>query len=272
MPATLQQKCRHFNSSKYKPYGHMDIPSETSTELLYQAPASMYVLFWMAGIAFAVSTIRWLIHARYAPTPPTTEFKPHIWRDQILNIFFVCVLSVIIGIYDHYHYNLPINIIGECVTLILGTALVAFLSKTDTIKAIAQFYKRFLSFGILCLTGWGITAAIAYSLYYALQATIPMSNDNRLIASFMITGILWCTAPILIYQKIMKNSELRPRLSGYKAHNFLWPILLTYLALLFPLMMQEIANSENWRKMTNKKPLRSAQVDIFPQQDIFPFI
>ncbi|MGH1455949.1 MAG: hypothetical protein ACRBDI_04140 [Alphaproteobacteria bacterium] len=250
----------------------MDSLPETSAEILYQAPASMYVLFWMAGMAFVVSATRWLIHIIKSPNSPRAEFKTHIWSDQILNIFFVCVLSIVIGFYDHHYYGLPINIMGECSLLALGTIGIFIASKTNAMHAVSQFYIRFLSFGLLCLIGWSITAAAAYLFHYGLKATTIMSHDDYLLVSFMMTGILWCAPILILYKKIIRHNDLRQHLNGSGFNKFLWPILLAYLTLLLPLMMQEIANSENWRKMTNKKPLRAAQMDIFEQHNIFPFV
>lgn len=244
----------------------------TATELIYQAPSSMYIFFWMAGIAFVVSATRWLFVASRTPNIQQTNFVTHIWKDQIFNLFFVCIFSITLGILNYIFSEPTPPIYGEVFILTLGTATAFTLSPEQRIRGTLCFYIRTITFGILCLIGWGITVATAFGIQYLLKIVILMSHNDYFLITFMVTGGLWCAPPMLLYKKILYSEELRPNLKGNAFHKFLWPLLFAYLSLLIPLLVQEIANSEKWRRMTNVKPIRSVQVDMSDDKKIFPFV
>lgn len=99
-----------------------------------------------------------------------------------------------------------------------------------------------------------------------------MSINDCLTITFMVTGASWCAPVFILYRKIMSSDELSPALTGQKFYRFLWPVLLAYYTLLVPLLCQQIANNEKWRKMTNDTSFRGAQVDIYQERQNFPFV
>ena len=246
--------------------------SETSTEILYQAPSSMYVFFWMAGMAFIVSSICWLHHAIKHPKSKITDFNAHIWKGQIQNLLFISTVSILFGIYNYVTSALPPAMYGETIILGAGTIAAYALNKGSGIKSVLTFYMRIILFGILCLIGWLLTIGLAFIVYYALKTITIMSHYDYFLITFMITGGAWGAPIAILYLKIIKSSELRPALKGLAMHKFMWPILLAYLSLLTPLVFQETANSENWRRMTNKKPIRTVQIKLIEPSVIFPFV
>jgi hypothetical protein len=268
VPATLQQKCGHFLFNKHQKI-FMD---KETTEILYQVPSSMYILFWMAGMAFVVSATRWMYNASRSPTPKQPNFVTYIWKDQILNLFFVCIASICIGILNLINSEPAAPLYAEIFILGLGSITAFALTPKQKILALFQFYARTISFGILCLIGWGITIATAFALQYLLKIIVLMSQDDYFFITFMITGGLWCAPPLILYRKILHTDDLRANLNGKSFHKFLWPMLFAYLFLLIPLLAQEVANSEEWRRMTNPKPIKSVQVDMFEHTQIFPFV
>ncbi len=223
-------------------------------------------------MTFVVSATRWLWHASKTPNTAQTNFSTHIWKDQILNLFFVCIISIGLGILDYTLSNPTAPLYGEIFILSAGTITALVLNKTSRVSAVLKLHIRIISFGILCFIGWGITIGIAYSTQHILKTIMVMSHSDIFLITFLLTGALWCAPPMLLYRKILHTEELRPNLKGQSFHKFLWPLLFAYLSLLIPLLVQDIANSEKWRRMTNIKPIRSVQVDMYEHTKIFPFV
>lgn len=222
-------------------------------------------------MAFMVSATRWLWRAARS-TEAQTNFNTYIWADQILNLFFVCLVSIVLFAIDIFQSNPTSPIYVEVIALALGTIANFKLSPEHKLRSVITFYVRVITLGALCLIGWAITAGIAYSLVFILKTIMVMNHNDYFLIAFMITGALWCAPPMLLYRKILHTEELRPNLKGNSFNKFLWPLLFAYLSLLIPLLAQDIANSEKWRKMTNAKPIKSVQVDMYQHTQIFPFV
>lgn len=229
----------------------------------YTHPASMYLLFWMAGMALVISTYIWLYNIWKNPHQSHQSLKEHLLQDQITNLFAVCGLSIIIGAYDTIKFGTAYNITAEIMLLSAGSFGVMAFGKNKRIEKLTLHIFKTIKLGTFCTLGWTITLAIGYAIYQVISISDIFVQQDKIMIATMITGASWCAPIIILHKKLTCNkttnlSTTNKNIKNKKLHNFLWPVLLAYFILLIPMITQEIANSREWRKMTNKKPIKTA--------------
>jgi len=219
-------------------------------------PTLLYLLCAMSAMAFLMSAYLWQWRALYSKNE--LDFKPSIYRGQVYSLLGVMVLSIILGSYDYFFFVRELHIGAEA--LILVSALAYAYIKAGVGKRFGVVLGSIIkvsAFGFSCILGWLITLAIGVTLIYLFGILgIPLAGniDPNIV---FITGLLWNVPILLLYIKLLKNPDKTEvvKFSGF--HKFLWPVLMAYIVLLFPLLIQEISVSEKWREMKNEKPLRT---------------
>ncbi|MGH1404817.1 MAG: hypothetical protein ACRBDL_11295 [Alphaproteobacteria bacterium] len=226
----------------------------------YQIPALFYILCVMSSMAFVVCSTEWFVRALRSDSGTEISFSLHIWRGQGKSFLFVLIISLLVGLYDYVFADRPIFIAGE-VSILLCTYLYLLMRrKVDGAVQIWSFTKSYVSLGFLCLFGWGATVVFGFVLMQVLQTISAVNNTDFFIVVIFLTGLLWNAPVLMLYQKVLKDSVLRPVLKGQGFHKFLWPVLLAYTVLLIPLMLQQKVNSEEWKEMLRAKPMRQTFV------------
>lgn len=230
----------------------------------YQAPSLLILICIMSAMAFVMSAYMWLWHSMKDSEGARIGFVPSIIRGQFLGFIFIVILSLFIGVFDFHMNAQPLRILGEII--ILGTALAipyVLTQKENRLPAVFFYVREMLSFGVICLLGWVITIGLGYGVLQILRIVSVVNGADSSILVIFIPGLLWNVPILWMYQKILKNEKTRSVLQGQGFRKFLWPVLMAYTMLLIPLMMQQIANSEQWNEMKNAKIIREASV-AFP--------
>lgn len=151
---------------------------------------------------------------------PEEPYVRVVWRGQAQGFVWAMILSIALG--------QSFDIAGELVVLVI--ALVFGY----------RHIQETLIFGGLCALGWFVTISVGWALFL-------LSGD--VMVSAFIAGLLWLVPVFGLYR-------LRP--AEGRVYHYLWPVLLAYLVLLAPLMIQHNVNSEAWQLRKYEKPLRRA--------------
>ncbi len=213
----------------------------------------------MSSMAFICSAYIWLWHKMLANKSAKESFTASIWRGQVFIFLFVMMVSIFMGAYNFYLFDSHINIKGEL--LILSTALVfsyTLAKKQGSKHLILKHVGKILLFGFTCILGWFISFVLGWVIGIGVYHLL-YSNHNAIAFDFgflpvLIIGIMWNIPIIMMFLKISDNYKL----SGLGLHKFLWPVMLAYLILLVPLMIQKVANSKTWHDIKNAKIIRQA--------------
>ncbi len=222
----------------------------------YQIPALLSLICVMSAMAFILSTYYWFWNIIKSPNKTHMNFSRTIWHGQIHSFIFVMILSILIGLYDFYISAKPLQISGEITILTVSLIISHIFQKTKTIKHI----KAVMILGVSCIISWVITVIFGFSLggllYYLFYTGSHTLDFDIGFIPILVIGLLWNLPIAIMFLHILKNDGLRPHLKDLGLHKFLWPVMLAYLVLLSPLIIQDMVNSKNWQKMENSKPIR----------------
>lgn len=228
---------------------------ETISPAFYTAPALLYIICIFSAMSFVLSTWEWL----YENEARTKKFTYFIWNKQFETLVFIMFSSLCVGLYDFIQTGNGVNLYGEVTILILWVIFSLWNSKKkDLSPNLIPVFGKILGYGLLTLCAVVATIMAGYIAFFIMVLTgLFTIIDSQIIAILTACGS-WCIPVILLYGRILHsdtpfNEHLR---KGF--HHYLWPILFAYIALLCPLMMQDIANSEKWHDMKNTKPIRRA--------------
>ncbi len=211
----------------------------------YQVPPLLFVICAMSAMAFAVASYRWLWCVLRDPDSVRVGFVDAIKKGQKQALICSMFLSIGVGVYDFVVAQLPLRLIGEFVFLLI-VGIMAFM-RLKTIQAVLSSLKHALVFGCLCLIGWAILIAMGLLISFVLKLIPTVTSAEYDVMVVFTTGLL-LNAPILwLGYKILDNPKAQPLLKGKSPHTFLWPIMLAYLVLLVPLMVQDTISSKDWQ-------------------------
>ncbi|PCJ98185.1 MAG: hypothetical protein COA45_08525 [Zetaproteobacteria bacterium] len=224
---------------------------------IYHAPNLLILICFMSSMAFVVSASQWLWRVnKNTANELSVGFDSSIWRGQIFSLLFVMVLSILIGLYDFYVYARPVNIYGEVLILGVFFAFSFFVKKSGGTRRVLCVAREVLFFGFVCLFAWGVTIGSGFIIAQILKTISVIERDNFYVFVIFLSGALWNIPILWGHRRALHNSDVRGALQGRGFHKFLWPVLLAYIVILIPLMMQDISNSDKWHDMHNIKPMR----------------
>jgi len=230
----------------------------------FQMPPLFFILCAMSAMAFVVSSYIWLWRV-YRGEKPKRDFISSVWMAQFPAFLFSAVVSLCVGLYDYIYAGIRPSIFGECLILCAMFALLFFIpvASVDTfgkrIRFVLSRLFHVLSFGFLCLIGWGVTVGVGFFLSMVLRIIFVMNIDDFQVMAFFVTGLMWIAPIVLLYREILKSPDRLPFLDKFGIRNYLWPMLAAYFILLVPFLIQNIANSKEWHEMKNKKPIKTAE-------------
>lgn len=219
----------------------------------YHTPTLLYLICALSAMSFVVCTYRWLWQANRGSGG---KFETAIWRGQVIGFLFVMILSILIGLYDFYVSARPIQIYGECLILGAFFALSFAVGKSNRVRRVLFVAREVFVLGGLCLVGWAITIGSGLLIAEILKLVSVIERADFDVAVIFLAGALWNVPILWGYYRVLHNTDRRSALQGMGFHKFLWPVLLAYIVILIPLMMQDISNSEKWHEMQNAKPMR----------------
>ena len=228
-----------------------------SSSDMYHTPTLLYLICAMSAMSFVVCAYRWLWQiCKRKDGASAGRFETSIWRGQMFSFLFVMILSIAIGLYDSYVYGSPIQIYGEFLILGVFFALSFAVGKSNRLHRVLSVAREVSFLGGLCLVAWAATIGSGLLIAEILKLVSVIERANFNVVVIFMAGALWNVPILWGYHRVLRHSETRSALQGRGFHKFLWPVLLAYVVVLIPLMMQDISNSEKWHEMQNAKPVR----------------
>ncbi len=237
-------------------------PDITATPEIYQSPGLLYVLCTMSAMAFVISCYRWFAHVADAAKKGQEfnhTYSMYIWRGQMLNFIFVMLISVSIGLFDFISDGEIPSIWGESLFLLLFlSALYWHAKKENRMKEMFKTLAEVLWLGLLCFAGWAVTLFIGMVMAEMLKMSVHINREDTEMLTVFFPGLLWLVPVYFFYQKTLWDADRRKALKGRRFGNFIWPILFAYIIVAFPIVTQEIVNSDQWHKMKNATIIKKA--------------
>lgn len=225
----------------------------------YQVPTLIYIFCVMSAMAFVVSGTVWMLRAYRTGQAPAQSYSDSVLEGQQDSFFCVIALSLFVGFYDYLFAGEPLKIFGEISVLILACAYLLYRVRRqglNVVLTIRQSLRRALVFGGLCLLGWALTVAFGFVLWQVLSLLSAINANDIVTVIVFLTAGMWVLPIMMLGYKILRRDDARPALQGKSPHTFLWPVLLAYLILLVPLMVQQTANSDDWKMYRNAKRIK----------------
>ncbi len=228
---------------------------ETISPATYTAPTLLYIICIFSAMSFVLSTWEWL----YDNDMRAQKFNHFIWYKQFETLVFIMFSSLCVGLYDAIQMSKGVNLYGE--VTILSLWIIFYLwnrNKNDLQQNLISAFGTILGYGLLTLCAVVATIMAGYIIFFIMVLTgLFTIIDSQIIAILIACGG-WCIPVLLLYRRILHSDTPFDDHIRKGFHHYLWPILFAYIALLCPLMMQDIANSEKWHDMKNIKPIRRA--------------
>lgn len=209
---------------------------------IYQVPLLFYLVCFFAAASFVVSS--WLWFARAYKNG--VSFSSFIWIGQGRAVVFVAFISLCIGLYDSLQYASPLRWKGE-VLLILFWIYIRSYKEGHTLVSMFRILMRSAAHGLMCILLFMVSFGAAYLIFIL---------SHSLMVAVMISAGSWVVPILVLYYRLSKGGAMMAHKKGL--HHYLWPILFAYIALMTPLLIQNIANSEEWNEMKRAKPMRQA--------------
>lgn len=190
------------------------------------------------------------MHSNTAP-----PLKQIIRQFQLYSLVSVAIFSFLNGFFDSIFYKNTNNLSIE-ILLILGFFLPDLIIKKRQnffykIKMLPLYFSALI--GFICINiafGWALSQTVQ-----TFYASFLNQGDGVIFATLIIGGG-W-NLPIILYYK--KLSAEQKKLT--KLHSAMTPVLLAYILLLTPLMVQSIANSPKWDEIKHApKPIKKAEI------------
>lgn len=223
-------------------------------------PPFFTVFCVLAAMTMVVAPIVW-IRRCYSSAPPAHDLGHEVLILQLRTLAVVLVLSFFINLWRLGAGSPKVN----GLSLLPELLMLAFLAwryvrltreqggaASQRLRAEA---RRVLRLFVLCLTGWAATFGVGAGVYWFFFLATK-SDEISVTAAGFAAGIFWIVAVVLAYfLKRPPEEQLSEIVRRKKAHDLLWPVMLAYVLLLAPMLMQDIGNSEKFREMMHSKRL-----------------
>ncbi|MCB9977011.1 MAG: hypothetical protein H6858_05400 [Rhodospirillales bacterium] len=218
----------------------------------------------LAAMTMVVAPIVW-VRRCYSARPPAHDLGREVFILQFRLLAAVLFLSFILNLVrlavtgGSVHLSFY-NLLPEL--LLLGFMGWRYLKHTQDTKGapgtrLLTEAGRILRVFALCLLGWAVTFAVGLIV---LQVSLPVTHDPEasMVAAGFAAGTSWVLAVTVAYYYRRPALESLPeQAKRYKSYDLLWPVMLAYILLLAPMLMQEIGNSDKFHEMMfSKRPPR----------------
>ncbi len=182
-----------------------------------------------------------------------------VWACQLRTFYAILLTSVVI--------NASMVLIGmvEVVYLkrllpefILLFVILFFIMKNVARGLRLSFLKqeafRTVLQVFLCLAGWVISISFGVFVFYIVQM-VTGDPASAIPAAAFLTGGMWVLIVLYFFSSIKNGLDNIPDvMDNIKPYDLLWPLILAFMLLLVPMLLQDIGNSENFHEMMEAKP------------------
>lgn len=231
--------------------------NEAADAVTFYAPALFVAFFVMAAMALVIAPISW-IYKSCSAHPPAHDPQREVIVFQLRNLAGMLFLSLAVNLWRAATGAAgPMDFLPEAA--LLGLMIWRFLVHTRGQEGRPQSRlwresaRIALQFG-LCVIGWVVTFAAGFSIYLVSLAVQPGDGQAAATAAGFLTGLLWIgtVAAAFFYFKA-RAPDPAEAMKGYKVHDLLWPVMLAFVALLAPLIVQDFGNSKDFQEMMHSK-------------------
>lgn len=226
-------------------------------QITFYAPALFVTFFVMAAMALVIAPIAW-IYKSCSSNPPAYDPGREVFIFQFRNLAGMAFLSLILNIF-RFIDGAP----GGVLQFLPEGLLLAFMGWRFLVssrehegapdrKILREAGRIARQFG-LCLIGWTLTFAAGFTVY---TIVITFGGDGGLAAmsAGFLTGGLWIVSVAWAFFFFKKRApDPATAMEGYRFYDLLWPVMMAFVALLVPLMIQDFANSKDFQEMMHSK-------------------
>lgn len=224
-------------------------------------PASLFALCAMSAMAFVLAPAFWLRRAAEGHEAGTLEHT--VWRFQIYALLATIFGFMIRNILTYSaaqpgDVGAPPPSLWPEPLILCTTALIFSIRRyrrgASVLRGLRQETVHIALLALACALGWAATAFAGWGLSVVLYG-------NRTIALFL-AGTLWLAPSVILYRCLPEPQKRPAPVKELKFHHILWPVMMAYLALLAPLQIQHLLNTEKWQKARSTKvlPLKEAGI------------
>lgn len=232
--------------------------NDAADAVTFYAPALFVLFFVMAAMALVIAPISW-IYKSCSADPPAHDPQREVIVFQLRNLAGMLFLSLLFNVW-RFLGGVPEGFLAFLPeTLLLSFLVWRFLVHTrgqagsPQSRLWRESARIALQFG-LCLIGWAVTFAAGFSIYLVSLALQPGDGQSAATASGLLIGGLWIgTVVAAFFYFKARAPDPAEAMKGYKVHDLLWPVMLAFVALLVPLMVQDFANSKDFHEMMHSK-------------------
>lgn len=226
----------------------------------YTLPTLIYLMCVMSSMSFIVSGNVFLFRVLQGREDNIDGLGRTVLIGQVLSFLSVALFSFCISFYDFLVNGGALSVYGELLILSVGLVVCALkASDKGSFFGIVCGLKSFFYFLCMCFAGWVMTIGVGISVSRILEFIYVHFGlfPGRIVFVFFISGFLWNVPTLVIYRMIRKRYGEGDVLQDVRFHRVLWPVLMAYMVLLFPLMIERNVNSPEWKERQHARPLRS---------------
>lgn len=122
---------------------------------------------------------------------------------------------------------------------------------------------RGLLWQVVAVFGWAVAALLVWAVVLAIGwaaqtfiAILSRNNTTDIIAFVVVAMVLGLNGLLYAFHFRVRKMPKAEALRGLPLQSYLWPIVLVMVLLMFPLWLQETANSPKLQAMKYEKPIR----------------
>ncbi len=231
--------------------------NEAADAVTFYAPALFVLFFVMAAMALVIAPIFW-IYKSCSAHPPAHDPQREVIVFQLRNLAGMLFLSLLANLWRAASGDAgPLDFLPEAA--LLGLIVWRFLVHTRgqgdaPARQVRREALRTALLFVMCVAGWAVTFAAGFSIYLISLAFQPGDGQSAATAAGFLTGGLWIgtVAAAFFYFKA-RAPDPAEAMKGYKVHDLLWPVMLAFVALLAPLVVQDFGNSKDFQEMMHSK-------------------
>jgi asparagine N-glycosylation enzyme membrane subunit Stt3 len=214
------------------------------TEVAYQTPMILRALCYLGGMSVFLGTMYWLARLALGKGNVfTLKETVGLWSARILAVLAMLSLGLMLLSWPGLANKL--SILPEAATLILLAALFLLTQKDKGFVGLLGEALKALGVTALCLAGWALSFALGVAMYYIAGLT-----QGPPWFPVFATGVLWLAG----FSGLYAYAHHKNRTDGLKFHQVLWPLLLGFIFVMLPDLLEHLAHSPKVHEIMQAPP------------------
>jgi hypothetical protein len=217
---------------------------EPVTEIAYQTPIILRALCYLGGMSVFLGTMFWLARLAFGfGNAFSLKETVGLWSARILAVLAMLSLGLMLTAWPGLANKL--SILPEAATLVLLAALFLLTQKEKGFHGLFFETAKALGVAVLCLAGWAVSFALGVLMYYVAGLT-----QGPPWFPVFATGVLWVAA----FSALYAYAHYKNRTGGLKFHQILWPLLLGFIFVMLPDLLEHLAHSPKVHEIMEAPP------------------